>query len=118
MGGTNHACLDALRKYVQDESLDKKKQAYDMSGWHLECVKVCVPPTILKVLVQTRSGCLDSCMFGVLQSLQDIPQQMNGSDCGVFTCKYAEYISRDAPFSFTQVSFYYGGQVRLSASLI
>lgn len=35
--------------------------------------------------------------------LQDVPQQMNGSDCGVFTCKYAEYLSRDAPFTFTQV---------------
>ena len=23
-----------------------------------------------------------------------IPQQMNGSDCGMFTCKFAEYISR------------------------
>eukprot|EP00057_Strongylocentrotus_purpuratus_P024481 XP_011678955.1 PREDICTED: sentrin-specific protease 1 [Strongylocentrotus purpuratus] len=30
------------------------------------------------------------------------PQQLNGSDCGMFSCKYAEYISRDAPLSFTQ----------------
>lgn len=29
---------------------------------------------------------------------------MNGSDCGVFSCKYAEYLSRDAPFTFSQVS--------------
>ena len=34
---------------------------------------------------------------------QGIPQQMNGSDCGVFTCKYAEYISRGAEITFTQV---------------
>lgn len=35
-------------------------------------------------------------------SAQDIPQQMNGSDCGMFACKFAEYLSRDAPFSFSQ----------------
>jgi Ulp1 family protease len=29
---------------------------------------------------------------------------MNGSDCGMFACKFAEYITRDAAISFTQVS--------------
>jgi len=33
---------------------------------------------------------------------KEIPQQMNGSDCGMFTCKFAEYISRRARFTFTQ----------------
>ena len=28
---------------------------------------------------------------------------MNGSDCGMFSCKYAEYVTRDAPITFTQV---------------
>uniref|UniRef100_A0A663LUZ3 SUMO specific peptidase 2 n=1 Tax=Athene cunicularia TaxID=194338 RepID=A0A663LUZ3_ATHCN len=32
----------------------------------------------------------------------EIPQQENGSDCGVFLCKYADYISRDKPITFTQ----------------
>ena len=31
-----------------------------------------------------------------------IPQQMNGSDCGMFTCKFAEYISRRARITFSQ----------------
>jgi len=34
--------------------------------------------------------------------LKDIPQQMNGSDCGMFACKFAEYISRDAAITFNQ----------------
>lgn len=34
---------------------------------------------------------------------KDIPRQLNGSDCGVFACKYAEYITRDVPVTFTQV---------------
>lgn len=35
---------------------------------------------------------------------QEIPQQMNGSDCGMFTCKYAEYITKEKPIKFTQVT--------------
>lgn len=33
---------------------------------------------------------------------EDIPQQGNGSDCGMFTCKYADYMSRGQPMSFSQ----------------
>ncbi|KAJ1346950.1 hypothetical protein KIN20_001885 [Parelaphostrongylus tenuis] len=32
----------------------------------------------------------------------DIPRQMNGSDCGVYLCKFAEFVSRRAPIVFTQ----------------
>ena len=81
--------------------MDKKKSSFDTSSFNSEIVK-------------------------------DIPQQMNGSDCGMFTCKvyimfdkfnslfilhekhsifrkyalilfqFAEYLSRDAPISFSQ----------------
>ncbi|XP_074429643.1 sentrin-specific protease 2-like [Larus michahellis] len=37
----------------------------------------------------------------------EIPQQLNGSDCGVFTCKYADYICRDKPVTFTQTHMPY-----------
>ena len=37
-----------------------------------------------------------------LQNVKDIPRQMNGSDCGMFTLKYAEYLSRNAGITFTQ----------------
>lgn len=34
---------------------------------------------------------------------KDLPQQMNGSDCGMFSCKYAEYLSRGkTTFNFNQ----------------
>ncbi|KAJ3032135.1 UNVERIFIED_CONTAM: SUMO1 sentrin specific peptidase 1 [Siphonaria sp. JEL0065] len=33
---------------------------------------------------------------------RDIPGQLNGFDCGVFTCMYAEYRSREAEFDFSQ----------------
>ncbi|XP_035231256.1 sentrin-specific protease 1-like [Stegodyphus dumicola] len=34
--------------------------------------------------------------------VKDIPMQMNGSDCGMFTLKYAEYLARDAKLTFSQ----------------
>lgn len=33
---------------------------------------------------------------------RDIPRQNNCSDCGVFACTYAEYLTRQAKFNFTQ----------------
>uniref|UniRef100_A0AC34GQ78 Ubiquitin-like protease family profile domain-containing protein n=2 Tax=Panagrolaimus sp. ES5 TaxID=591445 RepID=A0AC34GQ78_9BILA len=33
---------------------------------------------------------------------KDIPTQQNGSDCGMFACKFAEYASRRAPIDFNQ----------------
>lgn len=37
-----------------------------------------------------------------LKNLKDIPQQMNGSDCGMFSCTFAEFLSRNAKISFSQ----------------
>ncbi|XP_078703251.1 uncharacterized protein LOC144928580 [Branchiostoma floridae x Branchiostoma belcheri] len=33
---------------------------------------------------------------------KDPPRQQNGSDCGVFVCRYAEYVSRGATIDFSQ----------------
>ncbi|XP_043274907.1 sentrin-specific protease-like [Venturia canescens] len=71
MGGSNPTCLNALQKYLEDESLDKKKKPFDTSGWKLE-------------------------------SVTKTPQQMNGSDCGVFSCMFAEYITANRKITFTQ----------------
>uniref|UniRef100_A0A7N8WNT0 SUMO specific peptidase 2 n=1 Tax=Mastacembelus armatus TaxID=205130 RepID=A0A7N8WNT0_9TELE len=35
-------------------------------------------------------------------SATEIPQQKNGSDCGVFACKYADYITKGRPLTFKQ----------------
>ncbi|CAH1390774.1 unnamed protein product [Nezara viridula] len=42
-----------------------------------------------------------------VQNIKNIPQQMNGSDCGIFACTYAEYCSRRAPFDFDQSKMQY-----------
>ncbi|CAN7984779.1 unnamed protein product [Ixodes hexagonus] len=41
------------------------------------------------------------------EAVKDIPQQMNGSDCGMFALKYAEYITRDAKITFDQMHMPY-----------
>ncbi|XP_024872376.1 uncharacterized protein LOC112454954, partial [Temnothorax curvispinosus] len=39
MGSNNSKCLTALKLYLQNESLDKKKQLYDMSDWEFYSAK-------------------------------------------------------------------------------
>lgn len=73
MGGANRKCLEALHNYLRSEHKDKKGTDYDLSGWQMESV----------------SG-------------DEIPQQMNGSDCGVFSCTFAEFLTRDAKLTFGQ----------------
>ncbi|XP_051947993.1 sentrin-specific protease 1-like isoform X2 [Xyrauchen texanus] len=72
MGGSNDEACRILLKYLKQESDDKRGQDLDTSEWTLKSKK------------------------------RNIPQQMNGSDCGMFTCKYAEYITKDRQITFTQ----------------
>lgn len=54
---------------------------------------------------------LVSCIEVVLQwhslfscfAFKENPQQMNGGDCGMFMCMYAEFITRGKEITFTQV---------------
>lgn len=41
------------------------------------------------------------------ENVRDIPQQENGSDCGVFSCMFAEFITRDRPLVFSQQHMQY-----------
>ncbi|KAM8862965.1 sentrin-specific protease 1 isoform 1-T1 [Spinachia spinachia] len=73
MGGNNDEACRILFEYLQQESKDKKGKVMDTRGWSLHSKK-----------------------------RNQIPQQMNGSDCGMFTCKYADYFTKDKPITFTQ----------------
>ncbi|XP_029423304.1 sentrin-specific protease 1 isoform X3 [Nannospalax galili] len=73
MGGINSEACRTLLQYLKQESIDKKRKEFDTNGWQLFSKKS-----------------------------QEIPQQMNGSDCGMFACKYADCITKDRPINFTQ----------------
>ena len=69
--GNPYNILDNLRKYIQNESMDKKKTVFniDLFTDHINI---------------------------------NIPIQTNGSDCGVFCCEFASYLSKGIELTFTQ----------------
>lgn len=73
MGQKGHRICEILLQYLQDESKTKRNIDLNLLEWTRYSMKP-----------------------------HEIPQQLNGSDCGMFTCKYADYISRDKPITFTQ----------------
>jgi len=85
-------------------TIDLKRKGvfyYDsMGGDNISCLDA-----LLKYLqdehMDKKKSPFDTSSFNS-EIVKDIPQQMNGSDCGMFTCKFAEYLSRDAPISFSQ----------------
>ncbi|XP_007420694.1 sentrin-specific protease 2 isoform X1 [Python bivittatus] len=68
----NRICMRLLQ-YLQEESKAKKNLDINVSSWTLYSMKP-----------------------------HEIPQQLNRSDCGMFACKFADFISRDKPIAFTQ----------------
>ncbi|MEE6489879.1 hypothetical protein FKM82_015710 [Ascaphus truei] len=78
IGQEGYSICEAFLKYLQEESKIKRNQDLNISEWKLHCMKP-----------------------------HEIPQQMNGSDCGMFACKYADCISRDKPITFTQYHMNY-----------
>uniref|UniRef100_A0A8D0HLM0 SUMO specific peptidase 2 n=1 Tax=Sphenodon punctatus TaxID=8508 RepID=A0A8D0HLM0_SPHPU len=73
MGQNGHRVCVTLLRYLQEESKAKRNLDILTSEWTLYSMKP-----------------------------HEIPQQLNGSDCGMFACMYAEFLSRDKPIAFTQ----------------
>ena len=57
--------LHRCTRYLCDESMDKRKVALDPSEWNITKLP------------------------------QDVPQQRNMIDCGVFTCAFGDYVCRN-----------------------
>ena len=72
MGAKRFDVVETIKNYLKEEHLDKKKFKIDLSEWESVCMGV------------------------------DSPQQTNGSDCGVFMCTTAEFISRNYKLNFCQ----------------
>lgn len=87
-----------LLQYLADELWDKKHKIFDVNKWKISCMEVsfyCCLKTIF-LNVTNRHISINSHLF------QGIPHQLNGSDCGVFTCTIAEHLTRKASLTFTQ----------------
>ncbi|XP_065822692.1 sentrin-specific protease 2 isoform X2 [Labrus bergylta] len=73
MGQRHDDICSLLLLYLKEEHRAKKGRELDSAKWTVDSLRA-----------------------------TEIPQQRNGSDCGVFACKYADYISRGRPFNFKQ----------------
>jgi sentrin-specific protease 1 len=82
LGGSNPTCLQHLRQFVTDE------------------LKVYHPNQIDRIDIASWTNV----------TYKDIPRQNNGSDCGVFTIKFADYASENRPFEFTHKSHHTQGE--------
>jgi Ulp1 family protease len=71
MGSTHQTVVDILLRWVEDELKDKKQQVLDRSEW-------------------------SRAVHG-----RDVPQQTNSDDCGMFLCKFADFIARGARLNFS-----------------
>jgi hypothetical protein len=65
--------LKDLQRYIEDESMDKRKIQLDTSEWPF-----------------------------IIPDSDVLPQQENSHDCGVFTCKFANFVGQDKEISFSQ----------------
>ncbi|KAL3799204.1 LOW QUALITY PROTEIN: hypothetical protein ACHAW5_007243 [Stephanodiscus triporus] len=72
MGGTDRSKLEGLLEYVKDEYRAKNGKELDVTEWEL------------------------------VSCTSDTPRQRNGYDCGVFTCMFCDFISKDCSLVFNQ----------------
>ncbi|KAL3827633.1 hypothetical protein ACHAXA_000506 [Cyclostephanos tholiformis] len=72
MGGTDRTKLEGLLEYVKDEYRAKNGKEMDVTDWKL------------------------------VSCTRDTPRQRNGFDCGVFTCMFCDFISKDCALVFNQ----------------
>jgi Ulp1 family protease len=71
MGSTHQTVVDILLRWVEDELKDKKQQVLDRSEW-------------------------SRAVHG-----RDVPQQTNSDDCGMFLCKFADFVARGGRLNFS-----------------
>ncbi|KAL4704662.1 hypothetical protein ACJJTC_013446 [Scirpophaga incertulas] len=90
-----HWCLALVR-------LRARRVAYldSMGGRNQRCLDALLQ--YLRDEHQDKKGAPFDDSGWTTEILKDIPQQMNGSDCGMFACTFAEFAARGAPFTFSQ----------------
>ena len=70
LGSTSSPCTKVLMKWLRDEAQHKKQIELDEGEW------------------------------SIVHHGKEIPQQTNSDDCGMFLCKFADYIAMDRELAF------------------
>jgi hypothetical protein len=72
LSGSGKTYLEAAMRWIKDEGREKKNLTIDTNEWRL------------------------------LERERNVPQQRNGSDCGMFSIYAADYLSDDLPMEYNQ----------------
>eukprot|EP01135_Chromosphaera_perkinsii_P011954 Nk52_evm7s2542 gene=Nk52_evmTU7s2542 len=95
-----HWCLAVI--YIQE----KRIEYFDsLGGSNAKCFKL-LKEYLSKESEDKLKKKLDTSDWKCVRRT-DIPAQHNGSDCGVFMCKFADYVSRGTEFDFSQAHMPY-----------
>ncbi|XP_017003786.2 sentrin-specific protease 1-like [Drosophila takahashii] len=79
---------------------------YDSMGQPNQAVLNALEAYLREESLDKRKKPFDTSGFRI-ESATNVPRQQNGSDCGVYSCMFAEYISRDVPITFCQTEMEY-----------
>jgi sentrin-specific protease 1 len=104
MGGTDYKKLEGLLQYLKDEWVAKKKGGeLDVSEWTLVGCTPETPRQLNGEFFFCLCVCvLWHCQFCYLTSYIYISSSLLGVDCGVFTCMFADFVTKDCEPVFNQ----------------
>lgn len=80
---------------------NKTIKYYDSMGTPNSKVLIALEKYLKDESIDKKKQPFDTSEFKI-ENVGDCPKQNNGSDCGVFSCMFAEYISRNSEITFTQ----------------
>lgn len=80
---------------------DKTIRYYDSMGQPNKRVLDALEQYLKDESMDKRKSALNTTDW-IKECVTDCPRQMNGSDCGVFSCMFAEYVTRDHRINFSQ----------------
>lgn len=93
--GKIHWCMAIIR--VKEKVI----RYYDSMGNPNQPVLEALEQYLVDEAYDKKKETLDTSDW-VKQNVTDCPHQTNGSDCGVFSCMFAEHLTRNAGFTFSQ----------------
>lgn len=93
--GGNHWCMATI--HMSDRII----RYYDSNGDSNHPVLYMLEHYLIEETINKKQPTMID-FHWIKQHVTNGPRQMNGSDCAVFSCMYAEYVSRLAPINFTQ----------------
>jgi hypothetical protein len=102
-GGDGMMYLEAIFKYLQDEHVDKKKAPLpQIDEWQLISTTKDTPSMQRNGELRPIHFCDLSVFFITLlnRALSLVSRLATGFDCGVFTCMFADFLSKDCPLVF------------------